>query len=325
MGLVVPDIYRENGVHRHRDRRGIQQRNRAYAPEPQLHQRRQDHKLPFGRQISRKTASNGSLSPCQSVHSKRIIVRFASSARPIAPIGVPATKGLTFQTRREPLNRLEPFQEDERIDRKDLKWSRWSHPSVPLERMPIIETPTKVDEPNEPAGNRPEASGAAPDPSSSEEEARLQSRRTAFALGRLRYPRTAGNDQRPRRRAPLGPPARRHLSALLFHILLLSALTWIPRYVFKVPPVIDPFDAIKQRKDLSYLDLPPDLLREAPAQGRRSRPVPDKRPQIDKKTLKAMNKPTPPPVQAADAPQARTAGASRSRNHSRRSQGGVAR
>ena len=45
--------------------------------------------------------------------------------------------------------------------------------------MPIIETPTRVDEPNEPAGNRPEASGAAPDPSSSEEEARPKGRTTS--------------------------------------------------------------------------------------------------------------------------------------------------
>src|ERR1700722_10508302 len=41
--------------------------------------------------------------------------------------------------------------------------------------------------------------------------------------------------------------------AVLIHILLLSAITWIPRYIFHVTPVIDPFDAIKQRKDLTYL------------------------------------------------------------------------
>ena len=50
------------------------------------------------------------------------------------------------------------------------------------------------------------------------------------------------------------------LWAILVHILLLSSITWIPRYVFRVPPVIDPFDAIKERKDLKYLDLPPDLI-----------------------------------------------------------------
>src|SRR5579862_1588627 len=50
--------------------------------------------------------------------------------------------------------------------------------------------------------------------------------------------------------------------AILIHLVLLSSLTWIPKYIFKVPPVIDPFEAIKQRKDdLRYLDLPPDLLK----------------------------------------------------------------
>ena len=81
--------------------------------------------------------------------------------------------------------------------------------------------------------------------------------------------------------------------AILVHILLLSAITWIPKYVFRVPPVIDPFDAIKQRKDLSYLDLPPDLLRKYQPKVQ-IKPVPEKQPQIDKKTLEAMNKPAPP-------------------------------
>ena len=37
--------------------------------------------------------------------------------------------------------------------------------------------------------------------------------------------------------------------ALLAHILFFSAITWIPTYIFKVPKVIDPFDAINKRKD----------------------------------------------------------------------------
>ena len=32
--------------------------------------------------------------------------------------------------------------------------------------------------------------------------------------------------------------------AILVHLALLSAVTWIPRYVFKVPQVIDPLDSI---------------------------------------------------------------------------------
>ena len=85
------------------------------------------------------------------------------------------------------------------------------------------------------------------------------------------------------------------LWALLIHIFLISAATWIPKYVFKVPPVIDPFDAIKERKDLRYLDLPPDLVKKLQPKVD-VKPVPQKRPQIDKKTLEALNKPAPPPV-----------------------------
>jgi outer membrane biosynthesis protein TonB len=94
--------------------------------------------------------------------------------------------------------------------------------------------------------------------------------------------------------------------AILLHLALLSAVTWIPRYVFKVPQVIDPIDAIKNRKDLQYLDLPPDALRALQPKPK-IRAVPEKPPQIDKKTLEAMNRPTPPaptpqPQQAAPAP-----------------------
>jgi TonB family protein len=92
--------------------------------------------------------------------------------------------------------------------------------------------------------------------------------------------------------------------ALLFHILLFSAFTWIPTYVFKVPKVIDPFDVIKQRKDLSYLDLPPDALRET--HPRVAPKLPPDRQLIDKQTLKEMNQqapPTPPPPQQQAPPQ----------------------
>jgi hypothetical protein len=92
--------------------------------------------------------------------------------------------------------------------------------------------------------------------------------------------------------------------ALLVHIVLISAITWIPRYIFKVPAVIDPFDAIKQRKDLNYLDLPPDALRNL--QPKVSiKPVPEKQPRVDKKTLEALNKPEPaPPAESAPQPAA---------------------
>jgi hypothetical protein len=90
--------------------------------------------------------------------------------------------------------------------------------------------------------------------------------------------------------------------AILVHLVLISALTWIPRYVFKVPPVIDPFEAIQKRKDLSYLDLPPDALKNLQPKVT-VKPVPPKPPRVDRKTLEALNKgltqpalpPTPTP------------------------------
>jgi len=80
--------------------------------------------------------------------------------------------------------------------------------------------------------------------------------------------------------------------ALLIHFVLLSAITWIPTYVFKVPKVIDPFDAIKQRKDLTYLDLPPDALRQI--EKPKPQPLPKEKQLIDKKTLEDMNREAPP-------------------------------
>jgi outer membrane biosynthesis protein TonB len=81
--------------------------------------------------------------------------------------------------------------------------------------------------------------------------------------------------------------------AILVHLFLLSAVTWIPKYIFKVPPVVDPFDAIKQRKDLTYLDLPPDALEKIRPK-KALKPL-EKPPVIDKKTLEDMNKAAPPP------------------------------
>jgi hypothetical protein len=90
--------------------------------------------------------------------------------------------------------------------------------------------------------------------------------------------------------------------AILIHLVLLSSLTWIPKYIFKVPPVIDPFEAIKQRKDdLKYLDLPPDLLKRFQPRAE-VKPVPQKAPQIDKKTLEALNKAMPPQLPPTPAP-----------------------
>jgi hypothetical protein len=89
--------------------------------------------------------------------------------------------------------------------------------------------------------------------------------------------------------------------AVLLHLLLLSAITWIPKYVFKVPQVIDPIDAIKNRKDLTYLDSLPDAIREVHPKVV-IKPLPPKQTTVDKKTLEALNRAVPPPPKPAPAP-----------------------
>jgi len=90
--------------------------------------------------------------------------------------------------------------------------------------------------------------------------------------------------------------------AILVHLILLSGITWIPKYIFKVPPVVDPFEAIRQRKDdLKYLDLPPDLIKRVQPR-EQVKPVPKKSPQVDKKTLEALNKAAPPQLAPTPAP-----------------------
>ncbi len=91
--------------------------------------------------------------------------------------------------------------------------------------------------------------------------------------------------------------------AILFHLFVLSAVTWIPKYILKVPQVVDPFEAIKQRKDLTYLDLPPDALEKIRP---KVPPKPlSKPPSIDKKTLEDIQKssPLPPPPAETKAPE----------------------
>jgi hypothetical protein len=83
--------------------------------------------------------------------------------------------------------------------------------------------------------------------------------------------------------------------AVLFHLALLSAFTWIPKYIFKVPQVIDPIDAIKNRKDLTYLDSLPDAIRELHPKVVIKPVLPPKQTVVDKKTLEALNRPVPPP------------------------------
>ena len=102
--------------------------------------------------------------------------------------------------------------------------------------------------------------------------------------------------------------------SLLLHFLLFSGLTWIPRYVFHQPQLIDPFDAIKKRKDLTYLDELPDAVKQV--QKMKKPPVlkPNEA-QVDKKTLDALKaaekarpkvQTPPPPAPEVKQPQQQT-------------------
>jgi hypothetical protein len=84
--------------------------------------------------------------------------------------------------------------------------------------------------------------------------------------------------------------------AILFHLALLSAVTWIPKYVFKVPPVVDR-NKLLTHKDFQYLDtpftLPPKpIIKQLP-----------QHPLIDKQTMDEMKRANPPaPAPATPAP-----------------------
>ena len=207
---------------------------------------------------------------------------------------------------------------DETIDGKDSKRAGGVvRAAVPASRMPLSVVPTRVNEPEEPAGT---ASETAPSPQGPLE-------------GQEGGPGRSGPDPESNGRGRQGSPAvstsrwidydthellqmigeledERRWSrlregfwlALLAHILFFSAITWIPTYIFKVPKVTDPFDAINQRKDLAYLDLPPDALRQTPP---KVVPKPLNRPLIDKKTLEDLNReapPTPAPPEQQQTP-----------------------
>ena len=90
------------------------------------------------------------------------------------------------------------------------------------------------------------------------------------------------------------------LWAVLVHIILIFCLYLVPKYILK-SPVIDDFDAIKQRQDLTYLDEMPDAVRKLEKPRVVPKPPPNK-PLIDKQTMDELKRqaeqtPPPPPAQ----------------------------
>ena len=169
--------------------------------------------------------------------------------------------------------------------------------------MPTTETPTKANEPSETRGIGSSTDDSSHQASGSTEEEQRATHSTSrwvdYDTHELLQMISELEDERRWARLREGI-----WLAILIHVLLLSAVTWIPRYVLRVPPVIDPFDAIKQRKDLSYLDLPPDALKNLQPKVT-VKPVPKNEPHIDRKTLEELKKatPTPPPPEQAKQPE----------------------
>jgi hypothetical protein len=91
--------------------------------------------------------------------------------------------------------------------------------------------------------------------------------------------------------------------AIFIHLALLMALILFPKYLFKVPLVVDRNRALLDHKDFTYLDSPPELSRPAPPKVKIN-PIPEKPPVIDKQTLEAMNRAAPPAPAPAPPPPA---------------------
>jgi TonB family protein len=102
--------------------------------------------------------------------------------------------------------------------------------------------------------------------------------------------------------------------ALIIHLVVFWYLAYGPKYLFNVK-VVDPSVVLKQRqKELTYLDLPPDALKQvkpkpAPLSDK-NRIAESRKPTLDQKTLEqleAMRRagpPTPRPEQQSQAPPA---------------------
>lgn len=95
--------------------------------------------------------------------------------------------------------------------------------------------------------------------------------------------------------------------SIIAHMILFSLISWGPRYLLHMPRVVNPADILKNRKDLTYLDLPPDALKQIKPKrsdviSDKDRVAQSKKPTIDKKTLQelqAMKKAGPPAPQPA--------------------------
>jgi outer membrane biosynthesis protein TonB len=166
--------------------------------------------------------------------------------------------------------------------------------------MPTDKAPSDVNEPNGPEGTKPTGISLATGVPAEGEELRPAespvvrgSRWIDYDTHELLQLITDLEDERRWARLREG-----FWLAILFHLALLSAVTWIPKYIFKIPPVVDR-SKLLAHKDFTYMDtpftLPPKpIIKQLP-----------QHPLIDKETMDEMkraNPPAPAPAPAAPAP-----------------------
>jgi len=171
--------------------------------------------------------------------------------------------------------------------------------------MPTSEAPTDVNEPRDPASTGLEtqgplepgpasASALGAEPGDAAPPIVSQSRWVDYNTHELLQMISDLEDERRWARLREGV-----WIAILVHLALISAMFLLPKYVFKSPRIVDENPALKDNKDFTYLDTP-----FSPRPKVEIKPVPEKPPTIDKKTLEEMNKMAPPAPTPAPAPEA---------------------
>ena len=94
--------------------------------------------------------------------------------------------------------------------------------------------------------------------------------------------------------------------SIIIHCLFFASLAYLPRYVFHQVQLVDPIQAIKDRKDLTYLDELPDALKQIQKAKAKPPALKPNQAVVDKKTLdalKAMQKEQPKPKAPEPAPE----------------------
>ncbi len=160
--------------------------------------------------------------------------------------------------------------------------------------MPTDQAPTEVNEPKGPVETAPEPGNPVSGAPESASPVVRGSRWVDYDTHELLQMITELEDERRWARLREGI-----WLAILIHLVVLSAITWIPRYIFKVPQVVDSTAAIKQNKDFTYLDTP----FQSPSRPA-VKPIPLQHPLIDKQTMEALKKAAPPQPTPEPTPQA---------------------